>query len=126
MMTCPCCSNKDYIDCCEPYIAGKKLPPNPESLMRSRYTAYTQANVNYIMQTMLSPAADKFDADEALIWARDATWQKLEVLNATEAGNIGFVEFIAYFTYQKTPQMLHEKSEFHLNNKKWMYVDGEH
>lgn len=121
---CPCCSTKNYIECCQPYITNKQLPPTPEALMRSRYTAYTQANVDYIAQTMLAPAANHFNAEEARLWARDAEWQKLEVLNSHVDGKIGFVEFIAYFHYQKTPQTLHEKSEFHLVDQKWMYVDG--
>ena len=51
-MTCPCGSGKPLSACCGPYLEGKEDPPTPEALMRSRYTAYTQGNLDYIEKTM--------------------------------------------------------------------------
>ena len=61
MTTCPCGSKKNYADCCQPFIELKKIPETPEQLMRSRYTAYTQANMDYIVRTMRGKAAADFD-----------------------------------------------------------------
>lgn len=93
--------------------------------MRSRYTAYTQANMDYIANTMKSPAADHFNASEAKEWAQQVEWNKLEVVRSSISGNKGFVEFLAQFTENGNQQILHERSEFHKINDKWFYVDGE-
>lgn len=34
-MLCPCKSEKEYTQCCEPFIIGNQLPDTPEKLMRS-------------------------------------------------------------------------------------------
>ena len=86
--------------------------------MRSRYTAYTQANIDYIVHTMKSPAADHFDIESARQWAQDASWLNLEVIKTQTEGSKGFVEFIANFIYQKQKQQIHELSEFHFDNGK--------
>lgn len=124
MNTCPCCSSKTYSACCERFISGKELPQTPEELMRSRYTAYSKINVDYIRQTMKSPAADQFDAEEARQWAKAVTWEKLEIIQTSHEQNKGFVEFIAYFSQQLQKQYLHECSEFHFDDGRWYYVDG--
>ncbi len=125
MKQCPCGSGESYQHCCGSFIDGGKKPATPEALMRSRYTAYTQANIPYIMQTMKSPASDGYDAESALAWAKQVTWQKLEVVKSTQDGAKGFVEFIAYFKDQKENQAMHELSEFHLIDDAWFYVDGQ-
>lgn len=124
MKPCACGSKKDYAICCQPFIDGNKLPPTPEALMRSRYTAYTQKNIDYIAKTMASPASDGFKAEEAKTWADQCEWLKLEVIEASYNQLTGFVEFIVHFNYLKHRQMIHEKSEFHLIDSKWVYVNG--
>ncbi|MGE0616813.1 MAG: YchJ family metal-binding protein, partial [Bacteriovoracia bacterium] len=47
-MNCPCGTQSNYADCCERYISGKQYAPTPEALMRSRYTAYTKAEMGYL------------------------------------------------------------------------------
>jgi SEC-C motif-containing protein len=92
--------------------------------MRSRYTAYSTANVEYIAQTMKSPALDQFDAEDARAWAQSVSWIKLKVVAASMNGDKGFVEFIAYFIDQGKAQTLHEASEFQRINGRWYYLDG--
>ncbi len=92
--------------------------------MRSRYTAYTQANINYIEKTMKGPAAQGFDSKEAELWAKKLTWQGLEVLNAKQLGNEGWVEFIARYSHAGKKHAIHEISQFICENGKWFYVDG--
>src|SRR5262249_12642121 len=50
-MNCPCQSGQNLDQCCGPFIAGEAFPETAEQLMRSRYTAYTQANLGYIKKT---------------------------------------------------------------------------
>ncbi len=122
---CPCGSGKDYQDCCELYISGIKVPTSPEALMRSRYSAYTIANIEYIARTMCDNAIAGFDKEEAVNWAKRVIWQKLEVLNSGLSSKArGFVKFKAYFVENNQQYILHEKSEFRCFDGRWYYVDG--
>jgi SEC-C motif-containing protein len=123
-MHCPCCSTKDYAECCATYLERGQAAHTPEALMRSRYTAYTQGNIDYLARTMKSPAADKFDIESTREWAANITWLKLEVMGAASDGDKGFVEFAAYFSQNNKKYLMHELSQFHLENGLWYYVDG--
>lgn len=122
--TCPCGSELTYNDCCGLFISGKQSPSTPEQLMRSRYTAYTLGDIDYIARTMKSPAADNFDAQAAQAWATRVEWQQLEVVQSYFEGGKGFVEFFAHFYDNQKRHALHELSEFHLIDGAWYYVNG--
>lgn len=124
MILCPCCSGKPYSDCCGPFINGENIPNNPEALMRSRYTAYSQANIDYIAQTMKGPAAKDFNKAEAKQWATAVKWLGLKVITTKTDQSKGWVEFIASYSHDNTLQDIHELSEFHLEKGTWYYVDG--
>jgi SEC-C motif-containing protein len=126
MRNCPCNSGKTLADCCEPFLKGINLPSTPEELMRSRYTAYHQGNIDYIQQTMRSPAADNFDAIEAEKWAKGLKWAGLKVLRSSQDANKGIVEFIAYYLSYGRQHALHEVSEFILDEGRWYYIHGTH
>src|SRR5438552_688094 len=98
MTHCPCCSKKSYESCCGPYLSGIAQAPTPEALMRSRYTAYSKANIDYIAHTMQGRAAEGFNPEEAKKWAKSIRWIRLEVLSASMDGDRGEVEFKAYYT----------------------------
>lgn len=119
-MTCPCGSGKDYSKCCKPYIEGEASPRTPESLMRSRYTAYTQNNLDYIEKTMRGEALKRFDRKGGT----GVEWIKLDVLFSEEEGNEGTVQFIASFRHQGEERLLHEISSFQKVNGKWYYTKG--
>src|SRR3990167_5827017 len=97
MKYCSCGSGKKYLDCCGRFIEGNIKPATPVELMRSRYTAYTQSNIEYIAQTMKAPANDGFDSDDARRWAQSVEWIKLEVIQTSIDGSKGYIEFIAFF-----------------------------
>ena len=92
--------------------------------MRSRYSAYTRANINYIERTMKAPATENFDAQSAKVWAQRVKWLGLKVLQAQASSQNGTVEFIAYFSDHGKKQHLHEVSEFVFENGQWYYVSG--
>lgn len=124
MEICPCHSGKQYNECCGPFIEGKSSPQTPEQLMRSRYSAYTVFNIDYIGRTMRGPALKDFDKRETENWARQIEWQGLEVLNSGMKDHDGFVEFIAKYKNGGKAEQIHEVSEFHRKDGKWYYVDG--
>ena len=51
MKDCPCGLQSPYADCCGPLVRGTGYADTAEDLMRSRYTAYTQRNWDYLIQT---------------------------------------------------------------------------
>lgn len=128
MITCTCCSRKDSLQCCAQYIDGERLAPDAESLMRSRYTAYTQVNIEYIANTMRGPALASFDPRNTAEWAKQIKWLRLEVLNAsviTAEDDTAYVEFIAHYLFQGRREKLHEISQFHRIDGRWYYMDGQ-
>jgi len=125
LTVCPCGSGQLYKQCCGLFIEENQLPTTPESLMRSRYTAYSQANIAYIVKTMRDAPAKNYNADEAHLWAQQAEWLGLQVIRATPViGTQGFVEFIAHYRLQGKEHKIHELSEFRCDNGRWYYVAG--
>ena len=122
---CPCGSQENFSDCCEPYLAGEKLPATAEALMRSRYTAYTRLNDAYLLATWHpnTRPKTKHPSDDG----DDTTWTGLSVLR-TEQGmpgdKTGVVEFIASCDVGGKPSQLHEISEFQHDGERWFYVNG--
>lgn len=127
-MTCPCGSNIDFKNCCEPFINGDTLPETAEALMRSRYTAYTMANINYIKKTLAPESQKDFDLEASKEWAANAQWLGLKIMSVkkgTSTDTKGVVEFTA--TYKEGGKTLehHEVSDFRKNDKgRWFFVDG--
>ncbi|MBK3516445.1 YchJ family protein [Carboxylicivirga marina] len=128
-MNCPCASNQLYSQCCQPYINSKENAPTAEKLMRSRYTAFTLANVDYLMKTHHQNTRAINDKAEMKQWASSVQWMGLTVMN-TSAGlatdTMGKVEFKALYIEQGVLQAIHEKSLFRKEKGKWYYVSGEH
>src|SRR3990167_4979260 len=123
MENCPCGSLKNYATCCEIFITGKKPAPTPEALMRSRYTAYTKANIDYIKRTMQGPALKGFDELHAKQWASEVTWLGLRVKHSSEKNNRGWVEFFARYAMNHEGHEIHELSEFERINEQWYYTN---
>ncbi len=127
MILCPCGSNQNFEQCCQPYLEQKEQAPTPEKLMRSRYTAYAQLNIDYIAATMKGPALLGFDANATLAWAQQVQWLNLKILAAPPVKmpeTKGSVEFMARYLLQNQENILHEISEFHFENGRWYYYDG--
>lgn len=92
--------------------------------MRSRYTAYSQANMNYIEQTMQGKAVSGFDFDNAQVWAQSVQWLRLQVIRSSENHVEGQVEFLAEYQEAEESRCIHENSLFHRLNGRWYYVDA--
>lgn len=121
---CPCGSQKDYLNCCGNFITGETIPPTPEALMRSRYTAYSEINIDYIQKTMKEPAALNFNKEETEKWAKQVKWLGLKVIDSQFDNLQGTVEFMADYSYQGKKLCLHEVSEFKKENGQWFYTKG--
>ncbi len=120
-MTCPCCSEKSYEECCKPFHSKEKVAPTSEKLMRSRYSAFAFPNGEYLWETTL-PSKRKFhNKTDYENWGKENTWTKLEIIQSNEKE----VEFKAYFTDKfRKEQIHHELSTFKKIDNKWFYVSG--
>lgn len=123
---CPCGSHDSLAACCGRFLSGSAIPATAEQLMRSRYTAYTQANISYIQQTMRETAALNFDPIAAENWAKSVKWKRLKVLDAfphPTDPNRAYVSFTAYYIVNGRPEEIREVSEFRRINERWFYIN---
>lgn len=126
--TCPCCSHLAFSECCGPILSGTVPAKTAEALMRSRYTAYTKAEVAYLLQSTHISQRKYYSAKDLLQWATGSQWLRLEVLS-TQKGKTddleGKVEFKAFYTDNKGwPRTHHELSTFKKEAGKWYFVEG--
>lgn len=118
---CYCGSLQNFIDCCEPIIKGVHKAVTAEDLMRSRYSAYTTHQADYLMATTHISQRKYHSKAEILYWATSNSWLQLEIINATE----NTVEFKASFLDAKLQKQIHhELSTFKFEKGSWFYVDG--
>jgi len=128
MMNCYCCSGKEFAECCQPFLDGTAKPQTAEELMRSRFSAYATAQIEYLLRSTHPSTRNFYKAEEIENWAKSNAWEKLEI-NTKTAGEakdkIGTIEFKAYFTdADGKPQIHHEHSNFRKELGKWFFVDG--
>lgn len=119
---CPCGSNKNFVDCCAPYIEGIAAAPTAEALMRSRYTAYTLLREDYLLatwHTSTRPASLGLADDVPTKWI-GLDVKRHEQQDAEHAS----VEFVARYKVNGRAHRLHEVSRFVREQGRWFYVDG--
>ena len=118
---CHCGSQKNFDECCEPFINGTEKATTALELMRSRYSAYVTHAADYLLATTHISERKLYSKTEILNWATSNQWLQLEIIEATE----NTVEFKAYFLDNKLQKQIHhEFSTFKLENGSWFYVDG--
>jgi SEC-C motif-containing protein len=148
---CPCGSAKLFRLCCGQYLGvdesvttrhaktkhvKTKYAKTPEKLMRSRYTAYALGGYGeYLLMTWLPDTAQGLTV-EALS-EKTVSWQQLDIINKSQQGDTGTVEFKASFVNDKVNdidididsdkaelEVMHEISRFKRIDGRWFYVDG--
>lgn len=118
---CYCCSGKTFQSCCEPYLLGIQNAFSPETLMRSRYSAFATHHGDYLLETTHYSTRKNHTKAAILEWATTNEWIKLEVLHANDAT----VEFKAHYRDQSNQTHIHhEFSTFKKENDNWYFVDG--
>ena len=134
---CPC-GGASYASCCGPYIAGEALPPTAETLMRSRYTAFTLRDEPYLLATWHAstrPTDALFAEEEKVHWlglevksALRLRQRKAESDDQTEEIHRDSVEFVARYKVNGRAHRLHEVSRFVREagdgGMRWFYLDG--
>ena len=109
--------------CCGRYLGHFHSTPAPDapSLMRSRYSAFTLRDRDYLLATWherTRPAVLDFDDG--------AKWLGLEVRDARDIdATHAEVEFVARYRVGGRAVRLHERSRFVREGGRWFYVDGD-
>ncbi len=127
MSQCACGSAKEYTNCCGPYITGKKNAPTAEALMRSRYSAFANGELDYVQKTHHPDTRSELDMEGVKSWALNSEWLGLEILEkeaGAENDSEGKVEFRCRFHFNGSEQTHHELSTFRKKEGVWYFVDG--
>ncbi len=128
---CPCGSTNEYQACCFPCISGSRPAATPESLMRSRFTAFSLKDPGYLVKTLDPEQLAAFGGEIPLLAQLTQTmavtdWLGLKVLGSGQEGpDRGWVEFAAFFSRDGKLGQLHEKSAFIKKQGLWYYKDGD-
>lgn len=124
---CPCGSRKQLQDCCNPIIKNQSAP-TALALMKSRYTAYSIGEAQYLYDTTHQKHRSEYKIEGIEQWSKENTWTNLEIISVEHGSvsdTIGVVEFKAYFTDAKGKnQVHHERSNFQKEEGRWYYLDG--
>jgi len=127
MDLCPCGSEKEYANCCQPLISGEQKAATAEALMRSRYSAHANKAFDYIFDTTWPDSRKEEDRQGTAAWSRKLDWQRLEILNVEAGGpddEQGTVEFVARYRKNAKAFEHHEIAEFVKQEGCWYFKDG--
>ena len=127
MTNCTCGLEQPYEECCEPIIKGEKQAETAESLMRSRYSAFAHAEVDWLVDSVHPETREDHDRDSIRVWAVDSQWSSLEIVSTHEGGSddeTGEVEFIANYKDKQGRHRHHELAQFKKHEGQWYFYDG--
>lgn len=117
---CPCGSGAVLAACCVPHHQGHPAP-TPETLMRSRYSAFALDNRDYILRTWHNSTRPG-----RLPLEPDTQWKALAIIAAPPPSDThGTVHFQAYFRERSGWYLLEEVSRFIFEAQRWWYLDGQ-
>ena len=109
-------------DLCQPYVEQTSNAPTAEALMRSRYSAFTLLNEEYLRYSWHPDTCPK-----QIRLNGNTQWLGLKIKN-TVAGDVsddtGEVEFVARNKVNGKASRLHECSRFSRYNNRWVYLNG--
>jgi SEC-C motif-containing protein len=131
-MNCYCGSSQTFEQCCHKVISGVNKASSPGQLMRSRCSAYTIKNAQYLFDTTAKAQQTEQLLGEISQWANQTTWLKLVVHHAAENKSVDFdnkhpptVNFSAWYLHDKKYYQMTELSSFVIENEQWKYSTGE-
>lgn len=93
--------------------------------MRSRYSAYTLNEIDYLLVSwhpQTRPLRSEFENTAPL------DWQRLQIINVNQGQPDdlnGTVTFIASYLTNNALQQLCETSRFQREGQQWLYLDGQ-
>ena len=114
-----------YGDCCGRWLepsAQSDAPPDAESLMRSRYSAFVLERAAYLLESWSAS-----HRPESIAFDPGVKWLGLDLRAHRQTGEAtAEVEFVARQKPLTGPAVrLHERSRFVREAGRWLYVDGD-
>ena len=119
---CPCQSGKTYASCCGPILQNSSLADSPESLMRSRYTAYVLHDRQHLLRTWHPTSRPERLSFDEVRWVRLTIHESSSVMESSLSGT---VVYSAQHIASGSLVTLTEKSRFIKNDGGWLYHDGD-
>ncbi len=106
---------------------GGAIAESALDLMRSRYSAYAIGLTDYIIQTTsVEKQRDLIHKrEELLAFAKDTSFEGLEILDVEEGDPVSYVTFVAILQQGDTDISFTEKSRFEKVLGKWYYHSGD-
>ncbi len=126
---CECGSGRSVENCCRSIISGKRQAESCLELMRSRYSAFVQLNVEYLIKSHHSSTRNIREYKSSKTWMQSVKWIGLTIIRTKDGeknDETGYVEFRALYFEAGKMQQIHELSFFRRENGNWKYVSGEH
>lgn len=125
---CPCKSGAPYRDCCKPFHDGREAP-DPERLMRSRFSAFALGHGAYLWRTLHPDNPLRQQAEQEVVpelgRARQTMrYQGLTVHDVEVDGARGRVLFTARVFEKGRDRSFVELSEFERIDGAWRYLEG--
>ena len=127
-LPCPCGSPLHFTHCCGAILSGARQAATAEQLMRSRYSAFCNGSVDYLIASLHPSKRHASDSQSLKESMSNGEWVNLNIIHTSKGqqnDNTGTVEFIATFKQQCGLTQLHEKSRFVKENSQWFYLDGD-
>jgi SEC-C motif-containing protein len=90
--------------------------------MRSRFSAFVYQLGDYLLLTYHRDYRGSLSA--AQLASKTVEWRNLQIIATDSSGDIGFVEFKAWFIENGQLHCHHERSRFVKEHDQWLYCDG--
>ena len=123
---CPCCSNKEFAHCCEPFLRMQQNPKSARALVRARFCAYALGagtHREFLLRTWHPATASRVRITD--LTNDNLRWTTLEIVYAEQQGEKAAVEFKAGFVDTNGQAHIHhERALFHRIGGSWLYLDG--
>ncbi|EYF03468.1 YchJ family protein [Chondromyces apiculatus] len=126
---CPCTSGRAYRDCCASYHAGAE-PPDPSTLVRTRYAAFALKDAAYLLRTLDAQHEDRAEGPAAYARALQGNqlrYMGLTLLDASvpdDAAGTAQVLFLAKLFERGRDVSFVELSDFRHDGTGWRYASG--
>ena len=125
MKKCPCHSEQSYAQCCAPFHERERQAPTPETLIRSRYSAFALGLGEYLFDTLAAthPEKHKPRPQQVAAFSQRHDTQKFAGLRIVYA-EANEVLFLARIYVQGADHSFAELSEFAREGEAWKYSAG--
>lgn len=124
---CPC-GLRTFETCCAPFLRGERRPDTAEALMRSRYAAYVEGAVDYLLDTTAAGPRAALDRAALVDYCRDLRGFSLLIVETHAGGpddQHGVVVFEARLRAGGRRFLQRERSRFVREEGRWVYAGGE-